>query len=189
MTAATCAHPIAFEALVAYWAGDLPSEEEGALEEHVMGCRDCTASSERVAAIALSVRALIPPLVTSAHVAELRARGLRIEENPMVPGERKAVVFRRGVDVLLHRLGGLALANASEVSVTVRDEDTGDVIYEEAHAPFDAENGEVLVACQRHFATFPHNVLVEVRALAPDIEPKLAQYMIPHTFETASATP
>ena len=189
MTAATCAHPIAFEALVAYWAGDLPGQEEDALDVHLMGCSDCTASSERVAGIALSVRALIPPLVTSSQVAKLRARGLRVEENPMVPGERKAVVFRRQVDVLLHRLRGLDLANASEVSVSVRDEDTGNVIYEEARAPFDAEHGEVLVACQRHFASFPPNVLIEVRALVPDGEPKLAQYMIPHFFETAAPMP
>ena len=184
MSAAIFAHPIAFEALVADWARDLASDEEDALELHVMGCAECTASSERVAAIAVSVRALIPPLITGPQVAALRARGLRIEENPMVPGERKAVVFRREVDVLLHRLGGLDLANAAEVSVTVRDEDTGDVIYEEPRAPFDAENGEVLVACQRHFAAYPPNVLFEVRAVGPGAEPRVARYMIPHTFES-----
>src|SRR5664280_3843445 len=115
MSAAICSHPIAFETLVAYWAGDLSSEDEDAVELHVMGCARCTASSERVAAIALSVRALIPPLIAHDQVAKLRARGVRIEENAMVPGERKAVVFRRDVDVLLHRLGGLDLANASDV--------------------------------------------------------------------------
>ena len=189
MSAASCARPIAFEALVAYWAGDLPSEEEDALELHAMGCAECNASSERVACIALAVRALVPPLVTSAQVAALRARGLCIEENEMEPGERKAVVFRLGVDILLHRLGGLDLKSALEVSVTVRDEDTGDVIYEEPRAPFDAENGEVLVACQRHFAAFPPNVLFEVRALGPGAELRVARYVVPHTFESTATTP
>lgn len=189
MSAAICAHPIAFETLVAYWAGDLSSEDEGAVELHLMGCARCTASSERVAAIALSVRALIPPLIAHDQVAKLKARGVRIEENAMVPGERKAVVFRRDVDVLLHRLGGLDLANASDVSVTIRDEDTGDIMHADLSAPFDAATGEVLIACQHHFEAFPHNVLIEVRAMASTGESKLAKYMIPHTFEFAALAP
>ncbi len=188
MTTSVCAHPIAFEALVAYWSGDLPSADEDALELHVMGCAECTASSERVAAVALGVRSSIPPLLTNRLLAKLRARGVRIEENPMVPGERKPVLFRRAVDVLLHRLGGLDLANASEVSVVIRDGDTGNVMYEETPAAFDAATGEVLVACQHHFAAFPNNVVIEVRATRSADEPIFAQYMIPHTFEGAAPT-
>lgn len=95
MNTSVCTHPIAFETLVEYWSGDLPSEDEDALELHVMGCAECTAFSERVAAVALGVRSSIPPLLTDRLVAKLRARGVRIEENPMLPGQRKPVLFRR----------------------------------------------------------------------------------------------
>lgn len=188
MSTSVCAHPIAFEEFVAYWSGDLPNEDEGALELHVMGCAQCTASSERVSAVVLGVRSSIPHLLTNRLVAKLQARGARIEENPMMPGERKPVLFRRAVDVLVHRLGGLDLANASQVSVVIRDEDTGNVLYEETPAAFDAVTGEVLVACQPHFAAFPHNVIIEVRATGPAAEPMLARYMIPHTFEGPGPT-
>jgi hypothetical protein len=110
----------------------------------------------------LAACTLIPPVFARHEVDKLRARGLRIEENPMVPGERKAVVFHGALDILLHRLGGLELANASKVSVTIRDGD--------------------------NFVAYPHNVLVEVRATAPGGDAKVTKYMIPHTFQLAEHT-
>jgi hypothetical protein len=147
-----------------------------------MGCAGCSAISADVAAVAGAIRAMIPPLISAARLAELRARGLRVVENPMAPGDRKPVVFGPEIDLLIHRLGGLDLARAESVRVTVSIEETGVVVRDDPHAPFDRASGEVLVACQRHFAALPPNIVFEVRARGPMGEGPVARYVVPHTF-------
>jgi hypothetical protein len=179
---AKCAHPLPGEDLVAYWADDLDPAAIERVEEHLMGCGTCSESSGRMAAIAGALRQMIPPLISSARLAELRARGLRVVENPIRPGERKPVIFGPEIDLLIHRLGGLDLTRAESVRVTVSIEETGAVVRDDLDAPFDRAAGEVLVACQRHFAALPPNIVFEVRARGPLGEGPVARYMAPHTF-------
>jgi hypothetical protein len=179
---ARCQSPIAFEMLVAYWAGDLESLENDRIEEHAMGCSSCAAASARVATITETLRAQIPPLVSPEAVAKLRARGVRIVDNPMHPGETKQAVFSSDIDVLLHRLGGLSLSKATRVTVTFSVQETGDVLFRNDDAPFDREAGEVLVACQKHFSAYPPNIVIEVESHAEAGKQDLAVYTIPHVF-------
>ena len=92
----SCAHPIPWATLVDYWAGELDEAETAALEEHLFGCADCTATSARVAAVTEAVREALPPVVSRARVDRLRARGLRVRENAFRPDERSEVDFTRG---------------------------------------------------------------------------------------------
>src|SRR5262249_47881295 len=147
--------------LVAYWSGDLTPAENDAIEEHAMGCAACSTASARVAAIAEALRAQIPPVVTRELVAALRERGLRVVDNPVRPGERKLAVFTSEVDLMIHRLSGLDLTLAERVDVTVKVEETGDVIFQKQDAPFDRQAGEILIACHRHFSVFPPNIVFE----------------------------
>jgi len=178
----TTTHPIPWETLVAYWAGDLDTASSDRLEEHLFGCDECSALAERVAAVTEALRTMIPAFLSPAQLAALRASRLRIEDNPLSPGERKTAAFMRDVDVLLHRLRGLDLSSAERVSVTIRIEETGDVLIDEPSVPFDATSSEVLVACQRHFAVFPPNIVVEVRAREASGKERSASYPIPHVF-------
>jgi hypothetical protein len=57
-----CSRPLSWETLVAYWAHDLPAEEEEAAELHLLGCATCTAESRRVAAVTEGLRAAPPAL-------------------------------------------------------------------------------------------------------------------------------
>lgn len=175
-------HPIPFETLVAYWAHELPPDEEEALELHVFGCAECAAASEGIAAITTTMRALLPPIVARERIAKLRESGVRVVENVLAPGDRKPVTFGDDVDILLHRLGGLDLANAERVDVFISDDDTGAIIGAQPGAPFDRDAGEVLVACQRHFAAFPPNVRFDVAATSREGAVTHATYVVPHTF-------
>jgi hypothetical protein len=179
---ARCGSPIAFDTLVAYWAGDLSSAESDTVEEHVMGCASCSEASARVAAITEAVRGLIPPVVSREVLSKLRDRGVRIVDNPLRPGERKQAVFSENIDVLLHRLGGLDLSNATRVGVTVSVEETGDILFQTDDAPFDREAGEVLIACQKHFRAFPPNIVIGVRSRDESGRERSASYTIPHVF-------
>jgi hypothetical protein len=179
---ARCGSPIAFETLVAYWSDDLTTAESDAVEEHTMSCTSCAATSARVAAVAEAVRAQIPPVVTREMIAKLRAQGLRIVENPVLPGERKLAVFSPGIDILLHRLGGLDLARTEHVDVTVKVEETGDLLFQIKDAPFDRETGEVVIACQRHYSVFPPNIAFDVVTRDASQRETLTVYAVPHAF-------
>lgn len=172
--------------LVDYWAGDLTSDDEGACDEHLFGCEACSALSASVASLAQTFRGLIPPLLTPQALAKLAARGLTIVDNPMQPGERREVVFPKHADILLHRLGGLALENASRVSFVMRVESTDQVLVTVPDAPVDREHASVLVACQQHYAAFPPDTVAEVRVHAADGGEHLSLYTILHRFDASA---
>jgi hypothetical protein len=175
--------PVSFEELVGYWAGDLPPEVEAAVDEHLMGCAGCTRESARVAAMTETLRNLIPPLISRQRADALAKKGLRVLENPMQPNERREVVFPGDVDILLHRLGGMDLGDAVRVSFILRDERTGRVMVRQEEAPFERESGEVLVACQAHYAALPPDTVAEVRAHDAAGVETLTSYTILHRFE------
>lgn len=181
MTAAPENH-LDWAGLVDYWAGDLGADELAAHEEHLFGCEACSQLSAQVAAITEALRGQIPMLLTPSLVAQLHARGLRIVENPMQPGERRAVAFPKSADILLHRLGGLDLETATEVRCELRVESTGESITTVEEAPFDRARGEVLLACQQHFAAYPPDTLAEVRVRAADGGERIATYTILHQW-------
>jgi hypothetical protein len=179
----SCAAPVPWETLVAYWAGDLAEGDEAALEEHVMGCATCAAESARVAAVTETLRGITPPVVTRATLAKLRARGARIDEHTMAPGEEKTVPMPRGVDFLIHRLGGLDLTGADRVRFMLRVESTGRVLVTIDEAPFDRDEGAVLVACQRHYAALPPDTRAEVTVRDASGAERVTSYLIVHVFE------
>lgn len=182
----SCAAPLSFDTLVAYWAGDLPPLEADPIDEHLIGCATCTAAATRLASVVQALRELIPPVVDRATVERLRAAGTRIQENSFFPDQRQSVVFPAGLDILLHRLVGIDLADAERVDVTVRSESTGQILAEVPRAPFDATEG-VLIACQVHFRDMAADTVFEVRAITHSGAERVAIYTIPHTFAGSPA--
>jgi hypothetical protein len=179
---ASCESRVSWDALVDYWAGDLPPTEEDVLEEHVMGCDECREASARVAAITETLRSMAAPVIGKETLERLRARGMRIVENPILPGERKPVFFPADADMLIHRLGGLDLSRAARVHFEIRDEVSGQVINTVEDAPFDRDAGTILIACQRHYAGMPPDTVIEIRAREDSGSETLATYTILHRF-------
>lgn len=153
------------EELVAYFAGDHP--DEARVEEHLFSCAACTREGERVAAVTEAMRAMINVVITRATVARLAARGLRIRESPASADVPNEAEFPADVDVLLHRLQGLDLTDASQVDVRVLVESSGHELSAVPAVPFDRDAGEILIACQRHFAAFPPDTLMEITVRSP----------------------
>lgn len=183
MTHAACTQRLPWAQLVDYWAGELPPEELDTVDAHLMGCATCTAESARVAAITETVRGLLPPVITTELLEALRRRGVRVLENPMQPGERKDVVFPSDVDLLIHRLAELPVANATRVQFTLSDEDTGKIMARVEDAPFDAATRSVLVACQKHYASMPPNTVATVRVFEASGASTEQVYTILHHYE------
>lgn len=177
-----CANPLPWERLVEYWAGDLDEAATDAVDEHLFSCEPCSTESARVARIAQAFRSQLPVVVTSAQLAELKARGLVVEENEFTPGTRRAVTFERHVDLLVHHLVGLDLADVERVHLFVKSESRDEVLFEDPFAPFDRARGEILVACQRHFGMLPPDVVFDVRAIRAKSPPTTARFVVPHLF-------
>jgi hypothetical protein len=180
---ATCNAPIGWEALVAYWADDADAAETDRIDEHLLGCEPCSAESARVAAVAGAVRSILPPFLDHARLELLRAQGHRIRENSVQPDERKPVVFPADSDLLVHKLKGLDLTGASTVGISITVEETGELLLAEPTVPFDRDSGEVLIACQPHFAGYPPNVIAEVRTSDASGSQRTVRYPLPHIFE------
>ena len=178
----TCANPIAGDTLVDYWAGDLDETETAAVDEHLFGCADCTASSARVAAVAQALRAEIPSVVLRAAVERLRARGTRIRENGFAPGDRREVEFGADAELLIHRLGGLDLTGAERIDLRITSESTGALVSDLEAVPFDRAEGAVFIACQRHYAALPHDTVMSLSIHATGAPPRTATYTILHRF-------
>ena len=179
----TCPAPLSWETLVDYWAGDLDEAAEADVEDHLFECAACTAAAARVAGVTEALRNALPPVVSRARVDQLRAGGVRIRENTFVPGQRDEVVFTRDADLLIHRLAGLDLARADRVDFRITSESTGELLAAVDAVPFDAAEGAVLVACQRHYAGLPADTVMSVEVHAPSLPPATATYTILHRFE------
>ena len=177
-----CARPVSWASLVDYWAGELEARAEEALEEHLMGCGPCSELSERVAAITETLRAMLPILLTEEALARLRTKGARVLENAMSPGERKDVEFPADVDVLIHRLGGLDLTDVTRLGFRLCAESTGELLIALDDAPFDPGASSVMLACQHHYETFPHDTVAEVRLRRASGEERVERYTIVHHF-------
>lgn len=148
----SCASPIPFETLVALWAGELAVDVAEAVEDHLFACDECAARAERLDRPIAALREQVPPVLSRPQRDQLAARGLKILEMAFEPGARGEAVFALELDLLVFALHG-ELAGASRVDLEIADA-TGQVRFEHQHVPFDAERGEVLVACQQHYRAY-----------------------------------
>jgi anti-sigma factor RsiW len=177
-----CDSRIPWDTLVDYWAGDLAPGDEDTVEQHLFECAACTAEAARVASVTETLRAALPPVVSRRRLEELRARGMRIRENAFAPGDRREVQFAADADLLVHRLAGLDLTGATRVSFRITAESSGAAISEIDDAPFEEGEGAVLVACQRHYASLPHDTVFDVSIHVPGQAARTATYTILHRF-------
>ena len=178
-----CTRPIDEQALVDYWAGDLAPAEVDAIDEHLMGCATCTASSARIAAISAALREQVPMVLRASDLVRLAARGMRIVENSFSPGDRREVEFPSNADLLVHRLVGLDLTHASRVSFSMTVESTAQVLGTDPDVGFDPGAGAVLVACQRHYAIMPPDTVADISVHAHDGSRRDYRYTILHLWK------
>lgn len=178
----SCATPLPTDTLVSYWAGDLAADAEAAVEEHLMGCAACARAAHRIGAVTEAIRGVLPPVLSRDAVEALRRKGLRIDERPTLPAGRTAVHFPPDLDLLILRLGGLDLSRAARVDVTLRPARESRALVHLEGAPFDRREDAVLLACQRHYDVFPHDIVAEVRVTTDDGAATTTAFTLEHHF-------
>ncbi len=105
----SCAKPIDYETLTAYWLGELPAAAEAQVEEHYFGCAHCARRLERLAALAGSIRAAVREgrvwgFVTPSFVEHMKREGLRVREYRTALGERVDCTLRADEDAVAGRM-------------------------------------------------------------------------------------
>src|SRR3990172_1940367 len=86
MNASNCRTPIAFSALIDYWLDELDEAASGPIEEHLLGCGECSARLAGLVALGGGIRAAfqqgeVRTFVAEGFVKRLAERGVRVRED------------------------------------------------------------------------------------------------------------
>jgi hypothetical protein len=179
-----CTARVPSETLVAWFAHELAEADEGALEEHLFSCDECSAASERIGRLTGALRDVIPPVISHALRDKLAAAGQRILFTPCAPEGTATARFAPDLDLMVHALRG-DLSQAERVDVEVLQPD-GTVRISIEAVPFDPDAGEVLVACQRHYRMMlPEGEQPTFRVHVTEAGQKrrLADYLVVHIWD------
>ena len=179
----------AFEALVAWWLGELPEAEAEAIEEHLFACALCTRRLEVLAALGEGVRAavrggLLQAVISKGFLETMRAQGLRVREYEVEPGGRVECTMTAEDDAVVSRVRA-PLAGVKRLDALWRIEAGGRV--EELRAedvPFDPASGEVLqlpLAPARLRKMPAHTATMRLVAVEEKGERELGEYVFAHT--------
>ena len=167
-----------FATLVAYWLGELDPDREAALEEHYLGCGQCSAALAEVEGLAEGVRrgmGQVDAVLTPAFAGHLHARGVRIREYRVPRNGSVNCTIAPEDELLLSRLQA-PLAGIERIDLVVGEHRLEDV-------PFDAASGEVVLApsLERVRAMPAQREVMRLVAVEPGGERLVGEYTFNHT--------
>jgi hypothetical protein len=173
-----------FPTLLSYWLRELDEASEAAVEEHYLGCAECSARLAEVEALASGVRCAfaggrVATVMPPAFVERLRSAGVRLREY-RVPRNGSVNCSVGPEDQLLVSHLQVPLGDVERVDALV-------TLEEGAHRlediPFDAASGEVVLAPGiEHLRTLPaHRQVVRLLAVGAEGERVLGEYTFNHS--------
>ena len=182
-----CVSPIQGDLLMDYWLGDLPSEDEDAVEQHLMTCDACGDRLRGVIALADGLRALarsgsLHVVISDRFARRAAETGLRVREYSPSPGESIQCTVAADDDLLVARLAA-DLTAAERVDLSWCDLG-GAEQHRMADIPVHAATG--VVVCQQSITwakASPTSSMI-ARLLAVDdqgTERLVAEYTFHHT--------
>lgn len=139
-----------FEALAAWWLGELAAAEAEALEAHLFECAACARRGEALAALAGGIRAAVRgnrfrAVISASFLEMMKAQGMRLREYAVEPGGRVSCTIRAEDDAVVSRLRA-PLAGVKRLDVLQRVVVRGAEVHASRieDVPFDPVAGEVL---------------------------------------------
>ena len=142
-----CAQPLDSDALADYWLALLPAIKEAPLEEHLLGCADCSGRLEQIVALADGIRTLAQKgalrlIVTQEFLDRAASQGLRIREYAPPAGGSVNCTVTAQDDLLIGRLAA-DLSSVDRVDVSFSGADGGER-GRLRDVPFSRERGDVI---------------------------------------------
>lgn len=180
-----CPRPVSDEALLDWWAGELPAAGRPGLERHLFSCPACSRRAEALAAIAGGVRGLVragelPAVLLPGAERRLLREGRRVREYRVPPGGSVQCTVGPDDDVVLARLGA-DLQGVTRLDLVARVDDGPEQRL--ADVPFDPAAGELVFApsADELRARPAHVERLRLVAVGPRGERLLGEYTFDHT--------
>lgn len=181
----SCREPLELPVLVGYWFGEFGEADTERVEEHLLGCDDCSRALQQLVGIGDGIRRLthegaFGAVVSPWFLDAAGQRGLRIREYTVPAGGRVDCTVTGEDDLLVSRLRGdfrgvtrMDLVEYVEGGPEKRLEDL----------PVDLARGELILAQSMPFARAMPSQVLRVRLLAHDAggDRLVAEYMFAHT--------
>ncbi len=189
MTGLRCAMPIAGDALVGYWLGELPAGVEAPIEEHLFGCAYCTRRLEELAALTFGIRAVVRngalrAMITQPFLEHMKRQGMRVREYGLASGERVACTICADDHAVVGRMR-VPLAGVTRLDA-LQSLDLGEGQVQQwrlEDVPFDPNADEVLfLPSATALKKLPaHTFRVQLVAVDEAGERPLGEYTFAHT--------
>jgi hypothetical protein len=180
-----CSSPIADDALLDWWAGEIVAADGRHVEEHLLACDRCAGRLRLIQAMADGIRALLrggrlPVVILPAVLGRLRREGRRIREYRVPPGGAVHCTVAPEDDVVLARLAA-DLRGVQRLDLVSR---MGDEPEERlSDLPYDPTTGEVVFAPPADVlrARPAHVQRLRLLAVGPQGERPIGEYTFNHT--------
>jgi hypothetical protein len=145
----TCDAPLGVEALVSYWAGDLPEQAAALLEAHLFACAACADALREIAALGDGVATLarqgqVSGIISRAVMNCLARDGVRVRLYSIAPGQAVPCAVWPDDDVVVVALRA-DLVGVTSVSLSITGGDDR-VIHHVDDGAVSPEDGELLYA-------------------------------------------
>jgi len=142
-----CRAPIEFPTLVEYWLDELGEVRAAEVEQHLLGCGECTSVAQSLADLSAGMRSLvdqgaIKAVVTDAFVKRIADGGLQLREYTVARGGSVNCMMAPDDDVLVTRLQA-PLEGIGHLDLLVSDE-SGHEQYRLRDVPYNAAAQEVI---------------------------------------------
>jgi hypothetical protein len=187
MSRPACSTRIAFTTLVEYWLGELDEASEARVEEHLLGCGECSESLRSVVEVAGGIRALVRQgsahaVVTDAFLVRLAAHGLRLREYRVPCNGSVHCTVAPDDDLLVSRLEA-PLAGVEQVDAVLLNFDEAAGQQRLRDIPFNRSTGEVVLTpgTKNIRAAGAHTARVQLLAVDRQSERLIGDYTFIHT--------
>ncbi|HKE44961.1 MAG TPA: zf-HC2 domain-containing protein [Steroidobacteraceae bacterium] len=148
MSLHSCGALIPSSRLMEYWLGEVTGAEENTLDEHLLGCDECSQRLRELVELGVRVRSLarrggVQAVISNGLVERLAREGARIREYSVFPNGSVNCTVAPEDDVLVSRLHA-PLAGVERLDLVFADT-IAPGEQRVVEIPFDAESDSVLV--------------------------------------------
>lgn len=193
MSGRPCESRLPWSALIRYWLGELPPAKEANVEEHYLGCAECSQQIEQLATFARSVQSAartsgVDMVINDEFVHRLTQDGFRVREYRAPRGGSVKCTATPGDDFVVGYLE-VPLAGIQRVDVLTIDGD-GNTQSRQEDVPFVAASGSVVI-CPSIAKLRAQSFTLRLRLLAVDEhgDHSLGDYTFNHRLYTPRNPP
>jgi len=189
MTKASCQSPLAWDTLLAYWLGELAPDHDAVVEEHYLGCDQCSQRLAWLTHLGTALRSLMQQsgvsiVLNDQFVHKLAEDGLHVREYRVPQNGSVNCTVTPSDDIVVAYLEA-PLAEVTRLDLVYLDP-MGIPQTRQEDIPFSVERSNVVFSTRIDTLRALPSTTLHVRLLAVDAdgEHPLGDYRFHHTAQT-----